>query len=79
MQTLIRMIRLDLGLWFLRQALKMLPAGAPQLEGATRGLREQSEYEHYLAYCQLLKAESLPFPRWFEQWRWITGKVRGMA
>jgi hypothetical protein len=69
MRTLVDLVRLRLGMMLQRWALKILPR-SPERVGILRGLREQSEYERYSGYCQILKTPALPFARWREQWRW---------
>lgn len=69
MQKVFNLIRLRLGMMLQRVALKILPR-SPERTGILRGLREQSEYERYSGYCQILKAPALPFVRWREQWGW---------
>jgi hypothetical protein len=70
MRTLVDLVRLRLGVTLQAWALRILPTWSPERIGASRGLREQSEYERYSGYCQILKTPVLPFVRWREQWRW---------
>jgi hypothetical protein len=77
MQSPIHLVRLRAGMMLLRWALLILPP-SPERTGILRGLNEQSQYERYLGYCQIL-APALPFVRWREQWRWQRRKLGGAA
>jgi hypothetical protein len=69
MRTPFHTLTLRLGMMLQRWALEILP-WCPERAGIERGLREQSEYERYSGYCQILKEPALPFAGWREQWRW---------
>jgi hypothetical protein len=60
----------------------VLPLYCPEKEGVARGLNEQRDYERYLAYCLILKADMdsrglkpFPFDRWRETWAFMKMKA----
>lgn len=65
-----------LGLKLLGWALKVIPKGCPELEGAHRGLIEQRQYSRYMGYTLLLHDKPLPFHRWREIWGTMQRHVR---